>query len=169
MDRVGFDSLDLIKENVEKLKELFPEVFTEGKVDFEALREVLGDFIEKESERYSFTWSGKSKAKRIALTPTNATLRPAKEESKHWEQTQNIYIEGDNLEILKLLQKPYHKKIKMIYIDPPYNTGKDFVYKDNYKDNLKNYLQQTAQIDEEGNKLSTNSDTSGRYIQTGSI
>ena len=163
MDKVDFSSLDLVQENIEKLKELFPEVFTEGKIDFTALRELLGDFTQKESERYSFTWSGKSKAKRIALTPTNATLRPAKEESKNWDTTQNLYIEGDNLEVLKLLQKPYHKKVKMIYIDPPYNTGKDFVYKDNYKDNLKNYLQQTAQIDSEGNKLSTNSDTSGRY------
>ena len=163
MNKLNGKSLDIVSENVEKLKELFPEVFSEGKIDFEKLENELGKFIDKEQERYNFTWNGKQEAKKIAQTPSTGTLRPAKEESKNWDTTQNLYIEGDNLEVLKLLQKSYHKKVKMIYIDPPYNTGKDFVYKDNFKDNIKNYLELTGQVDSEGNRLSTNSDTSGRY------
>jgi len=156
-------SKDLINENIEKLKEIFPEVFSEGKIDFSKLEEELGSFKEDVNERYNFTWNGKSEAKKIALTPSTGTLRPCKTESKDWDTTQNLYIEGDNLEVLKLLQKSYHKKVKMIYIDPPYNTGKDFVYKDNFRDNIKNYLEITGQVDSDGNKLSTNSETSGRY------
>lgn len=156
-------SMDIVSENIEKLKELFPEVFSEGKIDFTKLEEELGQFTDKENERYNFTWNGKQEAKRIAQTPSTGTLRPSKEDSKNWDTTQNLYIEGDNLEVLKLLQKSYHKQVKMIYIDPPYNTGKDFVYKDNFKDNIKNYLEQTGQVDSEGNRLSTNSDTNGRY------
>ncbi|WP_207713258.1 site-specific DNA-methyltransferase [Clostridium cochlearium] len=156
-------SLNIVKENVTKLKEIFPEVFCEDKVDFERLQEVLGEYVEDREERYNFSWHGKSKAIRIAQTPSRGTLRPCKEESKNWDTTENLYIEGDNLEVLKLLQKSYQNKIKMIYIDPPYNTGNDFVYKDDYKDNLKNYLEITGQVDEEGKRLSTNSETSGRY------
>lgn len=163
MEKLSGESMDIVSENIAKLKEIFPEVFSEGKVDFEALEAALGEYVERDDERYSFNWSGKAKARRIAQTPSTGTLRPAKEESKDWDTTQNLYIEGDNLEVLKLLQKSYHKKVKMIYIDPPYNTGKDFVYKDNFKDNIKNYLEITGQVDSEGNKLSTNSDTSGRY------
>ena len=114
-------------------------------------------------ERYSLTWNGKSRARQIAQEVTTGTLRPAKEESKNWDSTENIYIEGDNLEVLKLLQKSYHGKIKMIYIDPPYNTGKDFVYKDNFRDNIENYKKVTGQVSEEGTKLTTNTDTDGRY------
>ncbi|WP_152057157.1 site-specific DNA-methyltransferase [Aliarcobacter butzleri] len=156
-------SMNIIEQNIEKLKEIFPEVFSEGKIDFSKLEEELGSFKTDENERYNFTWNGKSEAKKIALTPSTGTLRPCKEESKDWDTTQNLYIEGDNLEVLKLLQKSYHKKVKMIYIDPPYNTGKDFVYKDNFRDNIKNYLEITGQVDSDGNKLSTNSETSGRY------
>jgi len=163
MTKLDGKSLDIVSENVDKLKELFPEVFSEGKIDFEKLQEELGAFTDKENERYNFTWNGKQEAKRIAQTPSTGTLRPCKEESKNWDTTQNLYIEGDNLEVLKLLQKSYHKKVKMIYIDPPYNTGKDFVYKDNFRDNIKNYMEQTGQIDSDGNRLSTNSDTNGRY------
>jgi len=163
MKRLEGKSLDIVSENVTKLKEIFPEVFSEGKVDFEKLEETLGEFTETSSERYNFTWNGKQNAKKIAQTPSTGTLRPCKEDSKNWDSTQNLYIEGDNLEVLKLLQKSYHKKVKMIYIDPPYNTGKDFVYKDNFKENIKNYLEQTGQVDSEGNKLSTNSETNGRY------
>ncbi|WP_323668663.1 site-specific DNA-methyltransferase [Aliarcobacter butzleri] len=163
MTQLNGKSKDLINENIEKLKEIFPEVFSEGKIDFSKLEEELGNFKEDENERYNFTWNGKSEAKKIALTPSTGTLRPCKEESKDWDTTQNLYIEGDNLEVLKLLQKSYHKKVKMIYIDPPYNTGKDFVYKDNFRDNIKNYLEITGQVDSDGNKLSTNSETSGRY------
>jgi len=163
MKKLDGKSLDIVSENIEKLKELFPEVFEEGEIDFEKLQNELGEFIDKEQERYNFTWNGKQEAKKIAQTPSTGTLRPAPKESKNWDTTQNLYIEGDNLEVLKLLQKSYHKQVKMIYIDPPYNTGKDFVYKDNFKDNVKNYLEQTGQVDNEGNRLSTNSDTSGRY------
>lgn len=156
-------TMDIVAENVGKLKELFPEAFTEGKIDFDVLKEVLGTFVEDRDERYSFTWNGKSKARMIAQTPSTGTLRPCKEESVDWDTTQNIFIEGDNLEVLKLLQKSYHKKVKMIYIDPPYNTGQDFVYKDNFKDNIKNYKEITGQVDSEGRNLSNNPETSGRY------
>lgn len=156
-------STNIVADNINKLKELFPEAFTEGKVDFDALKEVLGDYVDGRDERYSFTWNGKSKARMIAQTPSTGTLRPCKEESVDWDSTQNLFIEGDNLEVLKLLQKSYHKKVKMIYIDPPYNTGKDFVYKDNFKDNIKNYKEITGQVDGEGRNLSSNPETSGRY------
>ena len=163
MQELNGTSKDIVSENIEKLKELFPEVFSEGKIDFRKLEEELGSFTCNEPERYNFTWAGKSEAKKIAQTPSTGTLRPCKEESKKWDTTQNLYIEGDNLEVLKLLQKSYYKQVKMIYIDPPYNTGKDFVYKDNFHDNIKNYLEITGQVDSEGNKLSKNSETSGRY------
>ncbi|MDF1762050.1 MAG: site-specific DNA-methyltransferase [Oleibacter sp.] len=156
-------SMDIVADNISKLKELFPEAFTEGKVDFDALKEVLGNYIDGREERYSFTWNGKSKARMLAQTPSTGTLRPWKDESVDWDITQNLFIEGDNLEVLKLLQKSYHKKVKMIYIDPPYNTGKDFVYKDNFKDNIKNYKEITGQVDGEGRNLSSNPETSGRY------
>lgn len=160
---VDSKSMDIVADNISKLKELFPEAFTEGKVDFDALKEVLGDYIDGREERYSFTWNGKSKARMLAQTPSTGTLRPSKEESVDWDTTQNLFIEGDNLEVLKLLQKSYHKKVKMIYIDPPYNTGKDFVYKDNFKDNIRNYKEITGQVDGEGRNLSSNPETSGRY------
>lgn len=163
MDKLDGKSMDIVSENVTKLKQLFPEAFREGKIDFETLKAELGESVENAEERYSFNWNGKAAARRIAQTPSTGTLRPAKEESKDWDTTQNLYIEGDNLEVLKLLQKSYHKQVKMIYIDPPYNTGKDFVYKDNFKDNIKNYLEITRQVDGEGNRLSTNSETNGRY------
>ncbi|MBW1677385.1 MAG: site-specific DNA-methyltransferase, partial [Deltaproteobacteria bacterium] len=156
-------TLDIVGQNIEQLKELFPEVFTEGKVDFDALREALGDYTDDRPERYSFTWNGKSRARRIAQTPSTGTLRPCPEESVNWDTTQNLFIEGDNLEVLKLLQKSYHKKVKMIYIDPPYNTGKDFIYPDDFRDNIKNYLDITGQTDGEGRRLSTNAENSGRY------
>lgn len=156
-------SKDLIQENIDQLKKLFPEIVSEGKIDFKSLQQVLGEEIEDEEEYYRFTWAGKSQSRREAHKPSTGTLRPCKEESLDWDTTQNLYIEGDNLEVLKLLQKSYVGKIKMIYIDPPYNTGKDFVYKDNYKDNLKNYQEVTGQIDSDGNKLSTNSDSDGRF------
>ena len=156
-------SKDIVLENVEKLKKIFPEIFTEDKIDFQKLKETLGDYTDTQEERYNFTWHGKSMARRIAQTPSTGTLRPCKGESKNWDTTGNLFIEGDNLEVLKLLQKSYHKKIKMIYIDPPYNTGKEFIYPDNYKDNLDTYLRYTGQIDDEGYKFSSNSEQSGRY------
>ena len=154
---------DIAEENIQKLKQLFPEVFTESKIDFEKLKQVLGEYVEDSNERYNFTWNGKGRALRLSQTPSLGTLRPCKEESKDWDTTQNLYIEGDNLEVLKLLQKSYYGKVKMIYIDPPYNTGKDFVYKDDFHDSLENYKRITGQVDGNGNPISTNTETSGRY------
>ncbi|MCD4751963.1 MAG: site-specific DNA-methyltransferase [Anaerolineaceae bacterium] len=156
-------STDIVSENIQKLKQIFPEVFCEESIDFEKLQAVLGEYTDEDKERYNFTWWGKGKALRLAQTPSMGTLRPCKVESKNWDTTENLYIEGDNLEVLKLLQKSYHRKVKMIYIDPPYNTGKDFVYKDNYKDPLKSYLEMTEQVDGEGKKISTNSESGGRF------
>ena len=160
-------SLDITQQNIEQLRQLFPDVFSENKIDVDALIAQLiesgGELINPEEERYNFTWNGKTKARQIAQTPSTGTLRASKEESVNWNTTENLLIEGDNLEVLKLLQKSYHKKVKMIYIDPPYNTGNDFVYKDNFHDNIKNYLNITNQLDTEGNVFSTNIDTSGRY------
>lgn len=156
-------SLDITDANIEQLKQLFPDVFSEGKVDFDALKAVLGEVVDDSDERYNFTWNGKNRARQIAQTPSTGTLRPCKEDSVNWDSTENLFIEGDNLEVLKLLQKSYHKKVKMIYIDPPYNTGKDFVYKDNFHNTINNYLEQTGQVSVDGKKKSTNSETSGRF------
>lgn len=164
-------SQNLLADNIKQLLALFPEVSTEGevdgkpqnKIDFDALKEVLGEYVEDKEERYNFTWHGKANARRLAQTPSAGTLRPCKEESVDWDTTQNLFIEGDNLEVLKLLQKSYHKKVKMIYIDPPYNTGKEFIYPDKYKDNLDTYLRYTGQINDEGFKISANTETTGRY------
>ncbi|MDY4078599.1 MAG: site-specific DNA-methyltransferase [Clostridium sp.] len=163
VEKINGESLDIVKENVKKLKEIFPEVFCEDKIDFKRLEEVLGEYTDDSDERYRFEWHGKSQAIKFSQTPSKGTLRPCKEESKNWDTTENLYIEGDNLEVLKLLQKSYQGKIKVIYIDPPYNTGSDFVYPDNYRDNIENYLKITRQKDEEGNKISTNSETDGSY------
>jgi len=167
MDKLNKDtdgsSLNIAQDNINQLKTLFPDIVSEGKIDFEALRAVLGDAVETNEERYNFTWHGKAQARRIAQTPSTGTLRPCKAESKDWDSTQNLFLEGDNLEVLKLLQKSYHKQVKMIYIDPPYNTGKEFIYPDNYQDNLNTYLQYTGQKDSEGRKFGTNAETSGRY------
>ncbi len=157
MEPVEGKSLDLVKENILQLKKLFPEVVTEGKIDFDKLKLLLGEEIEERQERYEFTWHGKIQAMKLAQTPSTGTLRPDKASSKNWDTTENLFIEGDNLEVLKLLQKAYFGKIKMIYIDPPYNTGKDFVYKDDYRDNIKNYKEMTNQT------TKANPETSGRY------
>jgi len=156
-------SKDILEENVQELKKIFPEVVTEGKIDFEKLKETLGEYVEDREERYNFTWNGKSEARRLAQTLSMGTLRPCPDESVNWEKTENLFIEGDNLEVLKLLQKSYHKKVKIIYIDPPYNTGSQFIYPDDFRDNIRNYLELTGQTDEEGRKLSVNPETSGRY------
>lgn len=152
-------SADLIAQNLEQLKQIFPEVIKEGKVDFEALNDLLGNYGDTAEERFALNWAGKANARREAQKRSTGTLRPCPEESVDWDTTDNLYIEGDNLEVLKLLQKSYHSRVKMIYIDPPYNTGKDFVYKDNYTDNMKNYLELTGQ----DKKLSTNTESDGRY------
>jgi adenine-specific DNA-methyltransferase len=156
-------SLDIVSDNISKLKELFPEVLTEGKIDFRVLQDILGNEIEEDDEVYRFTWAGKSQARREAHKPSTGTLRPCKEESVDWDKTRNVYIEGDNLEVLKLLQKSYSGKVKMVYADPPYNTGRDILYKNDFSDNLGNYLKLTNQTDDIGNILITNTDSSGRY------
>lgn len=155
-------SPDLIAENIEHLKVLFPEAFTEGKVDFDVLRQLLGGAMDEREEKYGLNWHGKRRARQLALTPSTGTLRPCPEDSVDWDTTRNLMIEGDNLEVLKLLQKSYAGKVKFIYIDQPYNTGKDFVYPDNFQDNIKNYLELTGQV-EGGQKISTNTEASGRF------
>ncbi|AEJ00219.1 DNA methylase N-4/N-6 domain protein [Nitrosomonas sp. Is79A3] len=138
---------DVIDENVDRMKRLFPEVFTEGGVNFETLRQLLGDagVLDEDEEKYGLNWHGKKKARQIALTPSTGTLLPCPEESVDWDTTKNIFIEGDNLEVLKLLQKSYANKIKMIYIDPPYNKDKDFIYPDKFSEGLDTYLKYTGQ------------------------
>lgn len=146
-----------------KLEELVPEAIADGRVDVVKLKELLAEDAGEPNERFGLFWPGKRQALRAAQDPTTATLRPAKDESKDWDTTNNIFIEGDNLEVLKVLQKQYHNSIKMIYIDPPYNTGKDFVYPDNFKEGLQNYLEFSQQVDEGNKKISTNTETAGRY------
>jgi adenine-specific DNA-methyltransferase len=169
MEKMTGKSKDLIAENIEQLKALFPEAVTEGKIDFEVLKALLGEEVEKRETYYKFTWNGKEEARAYARIPSMGTLRPCVEESSGKDGTpgkfdsENLYIEGDNLEVLKLLQGPYHKKVKMIYIDPPYNTGKDFVYPDNYRDSIANYKSLTGQTDEKGVATRANPETSGRY------
>ena len=154
---------DLQTELARQLRELVPDAITDGKVDVAKLTELLAGDVADSSERFGLFWPGKKRALRAAQEPTTATLRPVKDQSKDWDTTKNVFIEGDNLEVLKILQKHYHGKIKMIYIDPPYNTGKDFVYPDNYKEGLETYLEWTKQVNEEGKKVSTNSESEGRY------
>ena len=156
-------SPDPAADNLAQLARLFPEAFAEGKVDFDILRELLGDAVDESEEKYGLHWHGKRRARRLALTPSAGTLRPCPEESVGWDSTQNLMIEGDNLEVLKLLQKSYANKVKLIYIDPPYNTGRDFVYRDNHRDGTRNYLKITGQIDGDGDKLCSNTDASGRF------
>lgn len=163
MEKLDGKSMDIVEQNIEQLKELFPEVFAEGKIKFDQLQELLGNYVVEDEDHYNFTWHGKRKAGRLAQTPSTGTLRPCKEESVDWDTTQNLFIEGDNLEVLKLLQKSYHRQVKMIYIDPPYNTGKEFIYPDRFQDNLDTYLKYTGQLDDDGYKFSTNTDSTGRY------
>ncbi|ANB78081.1 DNA methyltransferase (plasmid) [Paraburkholderia phytofirmans OLGA172] len=156
-----------VADNIAKLKALFPELLTEGvdgaAINVDVLKALFGDRTASDvEEKYGLNWHGKRRARQLALTPSTGTLRPSREESVDWDTTQNLMIEGDNLEVLKLLQKSYAGKVKLIYIDPPYNTGKDFVYPDNFQDNIKNYLQLTGQI-EGGAKISSNTEASGRF------
>jgi len=154
---------DFVAGQVERLKELFPECVAEGKINFEKLKETLGEIVDDGPERYSFTWAGKRDAIRLLQVPSRATLKPCPKESVAWETTKNVFIEGENLEVLKLLYKSYAGRVKMIYIDPPYNTGNDFLYPDNFADPLETYLKLTGQKDAQGNLLTTNPETSGRY------
>jgi adenine-specific DNA-methyltransferase len=156
-------SPDIVAENIDHLKTLFPEAFTEGKLDFDVLKQLLGGTIEEREEKYGLNWHGKRRARQLALTPSTGTLRPCPEDSVDWDTTRNLMIEGDNLEVLKLLQKSYAGKVKLIYIDPPYNTGNDFVYPDDFQDNIKNYLELTGQVDSTGKRLFSNTEASGRF------
>lgn len=157
LEKVDLESKDIVAERIEQLRDLFPEVFSEGGIDFEKLRLELGDEVEDGDERYAFTWPGKKDAIRQSQTPSTATLRPAPEDSVNWDTTKNLYIEGDNLEVLKLLQRAYYGKVKMIYIDPPYNTGHDFVYSDTFSEPVENYKEQSNLSEQ------SNSDASGSY------
>ena len=159
-------SMDIVADNISKLKEIFPEIITEDKIDFDKLRSILGENVDSSNERYNFTWPGKYDANKESQKRSTGTLRPYKDESKNWDTTKNLYIEGDNLEVLKLLQNSYYNKIKCIYIDPPYNTGDDIIYQNDYSDNLNTYLKLTGQIvtgEESKIKVSTNTESNGRY------
>ena len=172
MKKIKTTTSNIVSENILKIKELFPNCVTETKdenenttlkINFETLKQELSDDVIKNNEKYEFTWPGKNKSILLANQPTENTLRPCKEESVNWDNTQNLYIEGDNLEVLKILRSTYLHKVKLIYIDPPYNTGKDFIYKDNYKKNEKEHLHETNQIDEDENRLVQNKETNGRF------
>lgn len=163
ISKVDLQSKDIKAENIDKLRQLFPEIFTEGKIDFDKLKLTLGEEIDLEKEKYGMSWPGKARCFQIIQDRTTGTLKSVREESVDFDTTKNLFIEGDNLEVLKILQKSYFEKIKMIYIDPPYNTGKDFVYKDKFGQQLEEYLKLTNQVDSEGKKLSTNTDSDGRY------
>jgi adenine-specific DNA-methyltransferase len=160
-------SANITAENIAHLKALFPDLLTESAngvaINVDVLKQLVGDAaVTDTEEKYGLNWHGKRRARQIALTPSTGTLRPCPDESVDWDTTQNLMIEGDNLEVLKLLQKSYAGKVKLIYIDPPYNTGKDFVYPDNFQDNIKNYLELTGQV-EGGRKISSNTEASGRF------
>lgn len=157
MDKMDGMTMNIEQANVEKLKKVFPEVFADGKVDFDKLQRLLGNYIADDKEKYSFSWKGKADSLRLAQKRSTGTLRPCKEESKDWDTTENLYIEGDNLEVLKLLQSSYLNSIKMIYIDPPYNTGNDFVYTDDFADGIAHYKEVTGQA------TKSNPETAGRY------
>lgn len=156
-------SADVVADHVEHLKVLFPDAFTEGKVDFDVLRQLLGDIVDNREEKFGLNWHGKRQARQIALTPSAGTLRPCPSGSVDWESTKNILIEGDNLEVLKLLQKSYAGKVKVVFIDPPYNTGHDFIYPDSFQSSINNYLSLTGQTSEEGARFGSNPETSGRF------
>jgi len=161
--RMPLTSADIAAERLEALRQLLPEAFSEGRIDFDKLRMVLGEQIDEGRERYGLTWAGKADAIRAIQVPSTGTLAPSREESVDFDATGNLMIEGENLEVLKLLQKAYHGEIKMIYIDPPYNTGKEFIYPDNFREGLRDYLRYSGQVDDDGFRLTSNTETSGRY------
>ena len=172
MDKLKMHTPDLTADNIEKIGALFPNCVTETKdehgklkkaINFDALRQMLSDEVVEGDEAYEFTWVGKKAAMVEAHKPIRKTLRPCKEESVDWDTTENLYIEGDNLEVLKLLQESYLGQVKMIYIDPPYNTGNDFVYRDDFAMSAEDYADESGEMDEEGNRLFKNTDTNGRF------
>ena len=171
-EKLDMMSKNNVQANIEKIKALFPNAVTEvlrnGKptlaVDFDVLKQEMSDsLIDDKEERYQFTWPDKKKSILLANSPISATLRPCKEESVDFDTTENSYIEGDNLDVLKLLQETYLGKVKMIYIDPPYNTGNDFVYNDDFAESSEEYLANSGQYDEQGNRLVQNTESNGRF------
>lgn len=172
MDKLKMESVDLTAQNIDKIGALFPNCITEtadenGKlkkaINFEMLKQMLSDEVAEGDEAYEFTWVGKKASIVEANKPIRKTLRPCKEESVDWDSTENLYIEGDNLEVLKLLQESYLGKVKMIYIDPPYNTGNDFIYNDDFKMTEEEYADETGELDEDGNRMFKNTDSNGRF------
>lgn len=168
MNKLDMKSANIVDENIEKIGELFPNVIVESEkgraIDFNLLKQELSNvLIDDNKEKYQLTWPGKKEAILTANTPTNKTIRPMKEKSVDFDNTQNIYIEGDNLEVLKILQESYLNKIKCIYIDPPYNTGNDFIYNDNFNKEKSSELEDSNQVDTYGNKLITNTVSNGRF------
>jgi adenine-specific DNA-methyltransferase len=172
MEKMKFETPDMAQMNVEKIAALFPNCVTESKakdgklkkaVNFDALKQMLGESVAEGDESYEFTWVGKRDAMVEAAKPIRKTLRPCVEESKNFDTTENLYIEGDNLEALKLLQEGYLGKVKMIYIDPPYNTGNDFIYKDDFRMDSAKYAEESGAVDDEGNRMVQNSDSNGRF------
>ena len=162
-EQVATTTADVVADQVERLKSIFPEAVTEGKVDFKKLRATLGAFTDDRPERYDFSWAGKQKATRLLQSKSQATLRPVRDESVNFDEAQNVFIEGENLETLKLLYKAYSEQVKMIYIDPPYNKNKDFIYQDNFLSPLSDYLKITGQKGADGHRQMSNLETSGRY------
>lgn len=173
MEKLKMQTADGVQDNISRIAELFPECITEvsdkmggvkRSIDFDKLRQLLSsEIVEGNEERYQFTWPDKRKAILAANAPINATLRPCREESVDFDTTQNLYIEGDNLDVLKCLKETYLHKVKMIYIDPPYNTGNDFVYEDDFAESASEYLANSGQFDEQGNRLVTNTESNGRF------
>ena len=172
MERLRMHTIDGVENNVAKIAALFPNCVTEAKdeqgnmryvVDYDKLKVELGEVVEGNDERYQFTWPGKREAIRLANSPIAAALRPVREDSVDFDNTQNLYIEGDNLDVLKLLRETYLGKVKMIYIDPPYNTGNDFVYEDDFSQEAGNYLANSGQFDDQGNRLVANTESNGRF------
>ena len=172
MDKMRMESVDMTEKNIDKIGELFPNCITEtvdekGKlkkaINFELLKQMLSDEVIDGDEAYEFTWVGKKASIVEANKPIRKTLRPCKEESVNWDTTENLYIEGDNLEVLKLLQESYLGKVKMIYIDPPYNTGNDFIYNDDFKMSNEEYADESGEFDDDGNRMFKNTDSNGRF------
>ncbi|HEU4701548.1 MAG TPA: site-specific DNA-methyltransferase [Conexibacter sp.] len=163
LTRLALRSADVVAPRVEQLAELFPEAVRDGRLDLDALRAALGDVVDDGPERFGLSWPGKRDAIRAAQTPSEATLVPLPEQSADWETTQNVIVEGETLEVLKLLQRSYHRAVRLVYIDPPYNTGKDFVYPDNFRDPLEEYLRYSGQLNGDGGRLRANTETGGRF------
>ena len=172
MDKIELGTPEGTAENIDKIAELFPQVMTEVEngegtlertVDFDALRDLLGDVAEGQRERYQFTWPGKREAKAEARRPIYKTMIPEPGKSKDWDTTENLYIEGDNLDALKILKETYAGKVKLIYIDPPYNTGHDFVYDDDFAKTRVDYDAESGDYDEDGGRLVANTESNGRF------